>query len=168
MSAAEPRTGYRRTKDYGVRSTRGGLPLGRAAAVGIGLMALAIIPLNLTEQKQHRQAAIAEAQAWMAPGPPCPVISRLSDVAFAPTLRTVEFDGVRFGRAYSYMMCSDIADDGGRGQGSLPVCRFYDPMVIEVTTPKSHVIFLTRSQPATISVDHGQARCVLNPSKGIY
>ncbi|HEY3888814.1 MAG TPA: hypothetical protein VGL73_09590 [Caulobacteraceae bacterium] len=156
------------TRDYGVRSTHPGIPLGRAAAVGIGLIALAMIPLSTAEQQQHRQAAIAEARAWMAPGPPCPVLSRLSDIGFAPALRTVEFDGVRFGRAYSYMMCSDIADDGGRGQGSITACRFYDPMVVEVETPKSRVIFLTRTQTATVSVDHGQARCVLNPSVGIY
>jgi hypothetical protein len=157
------------TRDYGVRSTRGGLPLGKAAAVGIGLSALAMVALGLAQQKQNRQAAIAEAQAWMAPGPPCPVVSRLADIGFVPALRTVRFDDVRFGRAYGYMMCSDIADDGGRGQGSLSVCRLYDPMVVEVTTPKSHVIFFTRTQPATVSVDPlGRARCVLNPSRGIY
>ena len=152
------------TTDYGVRSTRGGLPLGWAAAVGIGLTALAMVALGVAQYRQHRQAAIAEARAWMPRGPPCPVVSRLSDVGFVPTLRTVEYDNVRYGRAYSYMACSDIADAGG-----ISVCRFYDPMVIEVTTPKSHVIFFTRTQPATVSIDpHGQARCVLNPSRGIY
>jgi hypothetical protein len=156
------------TRDYGVRSAHRGPPLHRAAAVGLGLIALAMVPVGLAQQKEDRQAAIAEARAWMAPGPPCPTVSRLTDIGFAPALRTVQFDDVHFGRAYSYMMCSDVADDGGRGQGSVSVCRFNDPMVIEVTTPKSHAIFFTRTQPATISVDHGQARCVLNPSRGIY
>ena len=41
-------------------------------------------------------------------------------------------------------------------------------MVVEVTTPESRASFFTRTQPATISVDHGQAKCVLNPSQGIY
>ena len=156
------------TRDYGVRSTRGDVPLGSAAAIGVGLIALAMVPVGMAQQRQDRQAAVAEARVWMAPGPPCPVVSRLTDIGFAPSLRTVQFDDVRFGRAYSYMMCSDVADDGGRGQGFLSVCRFNDPMVIEVATPKSHLIFLTRTRPATVSVDHGQPRCVLNPSRSIY
>jgi hypothetical protein len=156
------------TKDYGVRSVHRGLPLLRAAAGGIGFIALAMIPVGVAQQNQQRQAAIAEARSWMVAGPPCPVVSRLSDIGFLPTLRTVRFDGVRFGRAYSFMMCSDIADDGGRGQGSVSVCRFNDPMVVEVTTPKRHAIFFTRTQPATISVDHGQPKCVLNRSRSIY
>ena len=156
------------TRDYGVRSVHAGLPFGRAAVVGLGLIALAMTHAELDRQKQQKQEAIAEAQALMAPGPPCPVVARLTDIGFAPTLRTVEFDDIRFSRAYSFMMCSDIGDNGGRGPGSVSVCQFNDPMVVEVTTPKSHAIFFTRTQPATISVEHGQAKCVLNPSRGIY
>jgi hypothetical protein len=136
--------------------------------VGLVLIALAMAPVGLAQQKQQRRAAIAEARAWMPPGPPCPVVSRLSDIGFLPSLRTVQFDGIRFGRAFSYMMCSDIADDGGKGQGVASACRFNDPMVVEVTTPKNHVIFFTRAQPATISIDHGQPSCVLNRSRSIY
>jgi hypothetical protein len=156
------------TRDYGVRSTPPGLPLGRAAVVGLGLIALAMAHAELDREKQQQQAAIAEAQALLAPGPPCPVVARLTDIGFAPTLRTVEFEGARYARAYSFMTCSDIGDHGGRGPGTMSVCQFNDPMVVEVTTPKSHTTFFTRTQPATISIDHGQAKCVLNPSKGIY
>ena len=156
------------TRDYGVRSDRTGLPLGRAALVGFGLIALAMSHAELDRQKQQRRAAIAEAQTLLAPGPPCPVVARLTDIGFAPPLRTVQFNDVRFGRAYSYMICSDIGDNGGRGPGSVSVCQFNDPMVVEVTTAKSHAIFFTQTRPATISVDHGQAKCVLNPSRGIY
>jgi hypothetical protein len=156
------------TRDYGVRSDHAGPPLVGATVVGLVVMALAMTPVGLAQQQQQRQAAIAEAHAWMAPGPPCPVVSRLTDIGFLPSLRTVRFDDIRFGRAYSFMMCSDIADDGGRGQGVVSVCRFNDPMVVEVATPKSHVIFFTKTQPATISVDHGEASCVLNPSRSIY
>ncbi|HEY5007471.1 MAG TPA: hypothetical protein VII42_05675 [Caulobacteraceae bacterium] len=156
------------TRDYGVRLIHAGPPLGRAAVAGLVVLALAMVPVGLAQQQQDRQAAIAEARAWMAPGPPCPVVSRLTDIGFLPSLRTVQFDGIRFGRAYSYMMCSDITDDGGKGQGVVSACRFNDPMVVEVTTPKTHVIFFTRTQPATISIDHGQPSCVLNPSRSIY
>ena len=158
----------RAIRDYGVRSDRAGPPLGRAAVIGLGLVALAMTHAELDRQKQQKQAAIAEARVLMAPGPPCPVVARLTDIGFAPALRTIQFDDVRFGRAYSYMTCSDIGDHGGRGPGRVSVCQFNDPMVVEVTTPESHAIFFTRTQPATISVDHGQAKCVLNPSRGIY
>jgi len=156
------------TRDYGVRTIEPNLPLGWAAMVGLVLIALAMVPVGMAQQRQDRQASIAEARAWMTPGPPCPVVSRLTDIGFLPSLRTIRFDGIRFGRAYSYMMCSDIADDGGRGQGVVSVCRLYDPMVVDVTTPKTHVIFFTRTRPATITIDHGQPSCVLNPSRSIY
>jgi hypothetical protein len=155
-------------RDYGVRSDRAGPPLGRASLVGLALIALAMSHAELDRQKQQKQAAIAEAWTLLAPGPPCPTVARLTDIGFTPALRTVQFDDVHFGRAYSYMTCGDIGDNGGRGPGSVSVCQFNDPMVVEVTTPKSHVIFFTRTRPATISVDHGLARCVLNPSRGIY
>jgi len=129
-----------------------------ATVLGL-LIALATLPLAIIGQ---RQAAIAKAWAWTAPGPPCPIVSRLVDVGFAfPALTTFDFEGARFGMAYGHVDCSRIREDRLFGADSDPVCQFNNPTVVEVATRRGRIVFITGIRPATIVIARGRVRCVM-------
>ena len=147
------------TKDYGDRSGRRSRAVERIGAACGVLIALATIPLALEAQ---RQMGVAKVRAWTLPGPPCPEVSRQAYLAFGtPASNTFTYEGARFARAYGYSNCGRVADDSLLGLGSFPVCQFNNPTVVEVTTARGEFFFMTRAQPATIVLAHGQPRCVL-------
>jgi hypothetical protein len=140
------------------------LSLEQIATVCGVVLAVATIPLAVIGQ---RAAAVARARAWIAPGPPCPVVSRLTDVGFEfQPLTAFDFEGAHFGMSYGEVNCSRIRDDPLLGTGSDPVCQFNNPTVVEVATPRGHFVFVTGIRAATIIIAHGRARCMLGAKLG--
>jgi hypothetical protein len=138
--------------------------LERIATVCGVVLAVATIPLAVIGQ---REAAVARARAWIAPGPPCPAVSRLTDVGFEfQPLTPFDFEGAHFGMAYGGVTCSRIRDDPLLGTGSDPVCQFNNPTVVEFATAREHIVFVTGMRAATIVIARGQAHCVLGAKLG--
>jgi len=145
--------------DYGFRSLRGGRIAEIATALAVALMVTLTVPLALIGQ---RQSAIGRVNAWAASGPPCPVASRAAFLAYGEPIREAfRFEGVRYGMSSGYASCARIATDRVLGLGHMPICQFNDPAVLEVTTPRGQVFFMTRFRPATVTIAHGRLRCVL-------
>lgn len=128
-------------------------------AIAMGVLAVVVVGAWLVAM---RHTAEDKARAWTPAGAPCPVISRAAYLAsgFSAT-NHVDFDGVGFSRAYGYIVCSDINDDGGRSPAELPVCQFNDPGALDIVTGQGHTYYLPRTQPATVVISHGRASCVL-------
>jgi hypothetical protein len=147
------------TLDFGFRSHTRGRLADRATILAIGLM-LASTPLFAL--LLQREAALGRVRAWAAEGPPCPVISRAAFVAFGEPIRDdFNYEGVRYGMASGFARCAKIATDHLFGLGHRPICQFNDPTVIAVSGPRGQVLFLTRLQPATITLEAGRPHCVL-------
>ncbi len=127
-------------------------------AVG-GLLALVVIGGWLFAM---RSTAIDKARDWTPAGAPCPAIALKDYLASGySAANRVDFDGTGFARAYGYIVCADIADDGGRGLGQVRVCQFNDPGALDINTAQGHTYYLPRSKPATVMVSHGRVSCVL-------
>jgi hypothetical protein len=140
---------------HGRRATRGGWIIA-AVVIALGLVVTGAWLFAM------RNTAIAKARDWTPAGPPCPAVSLVDYRAsgFSAANR-VEYDGVGFARASGYIVCEDIADDGGKSSVDIPVCQFNDPSALDVATAQGHTYYLPRSKPATVVVSHGRASCVL-------
>jgi hypothetical protein len=130
------------------------------------IMAAAIVVLAVVVtgswQLAMRQDAVAKAKEWTPAGAPCPTISAADYLTSGfSAVNHSAFDGVGFARAYGYIVCDDIADDGGKSSTHIPVCQFNDPGALDITTAQGHVYYLPRTQPATVIISHGRASCVL-------
>ena len=96
-------------------------------------------------------------------GPPCP---SLTEAQFASQLlkapKATLYEGVTFARQFGHMDCSALRYGSGWGTDVYPSCQFTGPNVLVVTTPEGVWRFHTGyGQPATVSVPHGQAHCVM-------
>jgi hypothetical protein len=152
-------------KDYGVRRARRPTPLPLALS-GLSIL---IVVASMAVFKTHEVTAehrwiVAQAKAWTIAGPPCPSIGALSDVPYAiHPLETFSFQGVRFSRAYGYVSCQDILERQGRGPGTITVCQFNSPTVLQVVAPRARGLWLTDTHRATVTIaGDGAPRCVLN------
>jgi hypothetical protein len=153
------------TRDFGVRLPQRQAPI---AAIGLMVMAAALIVIKVAELRADRRATMSEASAWTIRGAPCPVVDSVDDIGFAvPRLKRFEFEGGRFARAYGYVLCQVIHDRGGVGPGRITVCQFNSPTVLDVVTGAGHATFLTGAHPATISIAGGRAACVMGAAPGV-
>jgi hypothetical protein len=150
--------------DYGAqRKPRRGVVIISGAILGI----LAIGALILTTL-HDREARIAEAKAWTVRGPPCaPGAGVAWDAADAPP-QIVDFGKARFVRGHGATRCAEIGYDGGRSDDVFPVCQFDHPGRLEITTDHGATRFqLGPLDPATVSIEHGVARCVVGRSQDV-
>jgi hypothetical protein len=130
-----------------------------AGIVALGLTAALIAPTLL----RTRNAAVAEAQAWTIPGPPCPQLP-LTEAARQPAAqKSFGYAGSGFAYAYGHVACAQIHADGGRSLvlGN-PVCQFTSPGVVMVDTGRTRTLFAPGlGSRATVSVQDGAPRCVM-------
>lgn len=130
-----------------------------AGIVALGLTAALIAPTLVRD----RNAAVAEAQAWTIPGPPCPQ-APLTEAARQPAAqKSFGYAGAGFAYAYGHVACAQIHADGGRSMvRGYPVCQFTSPGVVVVDTGKARTLFVPGlGNRATASVQDGVARCVM-------
>jgi hypothetical protein len=147
------------TEDFGVRSRRGKIPVGRIiAAVWI----VAIVGAAGGKFYLDRQAGIKNAREWAAVGPPCPADTTPVDDGFQPGQRAFAFAGVKFLGDFKTVKCSTARDQGGTGQGEVDVCKLKGASRIDLTTAKGRFRFATSRQNATLSIEQGVASCVLD------
>lgn len=139
--------------------------MGKIVAGLCGLIVLATVVVGWV---WHRHTKIAEYQAWMVTGAACPVISKADYEASGTVAGHIfEYDGARLARAYGYVNCDEVASDGGKGMGTIPVCQFNSPTMLRVTTKRGEVFYSTRTSPATVSFKDDQPSCVLNATPGL-
>jgi hypothetical protein len=107
---------------------------------------------------------IADAKAWKIDGPPCPTGSEAEFLArrYHRGPRRFDYEGVTFFRRWGHVSCAPVYEDGGRSTRFYPVCQFTGPGQLLIRTRKGDWYFSPGpGQPATISAQHGQARCVM-------
>lgn len=155
---------------HGSRLDHRGSGLGRAITIGVVVLLLATLGLVLAAE---RYAAMARLQAWTVGGPPCPTAAPADYRAFVranadriPASNTFIYDDVRFARPFGYVSCGEVADHAGRGPGTVPVCLFNDPDVVEVTTQRGQFHYMPKTRSVTIVVPDGEPRCVLGARLG--
>jgi hypothetical protein len=99
---------------------------------------------------------------WTVAGPPCPppapppihpVRSR-GDQVF-------EYGEVQFSRQSGAVNCAAVPDGGFFTQKTYRVCQFTAPGKIGVATAGLRAAFEPGNRPATVTVRHGAATCVL-------
>jgi len=133
---------------------------------GAALAVVAVSALVLVGA-HDRQARIAEAKAWTVSGAPCPGGTGRAWDADAPP-QIVDFAKARFARAHGATRCAEIGYDGGRSDDVFPVCQFDHPGRVEITTDHGATLFqLGPLDPATVTVEHGVARCVVGRSQDV-
>lgn len=153
-------------RDDGVRRSGRGERSGYVIlAILLTVSVAALFEANGAADLKQMRADIAEARAWTFAAPACPSLSRQEYLANArendvSVSRAFGFGGVRFGRGYGNVSCDMIHDDGGRSPETIPVCQFSSPGVLEVATPRGAFYFFPSTGPATVSVSHGEPRCV--------
>jgi hypothetical protein len=135
-------------------------PIELVTTIGVAFLFFGVVPIALLAQ---RHAAVEKARRLEVGGPPC---QRLSAAAFAsadaPALQTTNVGGVLFARRYGYVVCDYVATDHGRGLDRTPICRFNNPTLLAVTTPRGRFYFHTGVAPATVTLAHDEPGCVLN------
>ncbi len=149
--------------DYGARRKprRGVMIIAGAALAVVGVGALVLVGAH------DRQARIAEAKAWTVTGPPCAGGTGRAWDADAPP-QIVDFGKARFARAHGAIRCAEIGYDGGRSDDVFPICQFDHPGRLEITTDHGATLFqLGPLEPASVSVEHGLARCVVGRSQDV-
>jgi hypothetical protein len=130
------------------------------AAIAVGCLTLIFV--------NDRQAKIAEARAWTVSGALCPQGADGSWDASDGPPQIVDFGNARFARAHGAIRCTEIGYDGGRSDDVFPVCQFDHPGHLEITTDHGATRFeVGPMDPATISVEHGVARCVVGRSQDV-
>ena len=91
----------------------------------------------------------------------CP---RLAPEAFAARLtasrtlpaRHFGFGGAHFSRASGHANCETASAKGA----GFPVCRFSNPVALQVTTGRGRYDYFPGSGPATVTVRDGEASCL--------
>lgn len=151
------------TRDFG--GERGRKSKAAQRIVSIGAVAVLVVGVALVAGLA-KYSAVTKARTWAVSGPPCPSLSQAQLRALdAPIVHTVNYDSILFGRAYGYMSCTDVADHGGWGFGSVTVCQFNSPTALQVTTPHGVADYSVPTGPATVLVRDGKARCVQGASQ---
>lgn len=150
------------SSDFGARRRAAPRRSVRAWAVilvGLSLM-VAVVAAVLAKNREQK---LAEAKAWTATGPACPMLTAEDFAAgrlIAP--RTFEYDGVVFGRTAGHADCNEIGAKGGTALGATIVCQFTGPAALTVQTRKGKFHFNPGiGKAVTVMVDKGEPRCVV-------
>jgi hypothetical protein len=149
------------------RAARQRGPLGRIPRrvwIGLALVAMAFGGWRLTDRYLViKRTRIADAKAWAIAGPPCPRIAEAEFLGGSrKPIRKFDYDEVTFLRRDGHVDCAPIYEDGGRGDRFHAVCQFTNPESLQVRTGKGEWAFRPGpSQPATVSTENDEARCVL-------
>jgi hypothetical protein len=152
------------TMDYGFRKKRRRTRQMKLALAG-GLLVCAGVAgsIILAGWLRDRDLAIVEARTVALSGAPCRVVTPAAALALGlPLNQTFEYPGMRLTRAFGHVSCDEIGYEGGSGWGRFSVCQFTSPGLLHVTTSRQDVFFATGiGHPATVSLPHGELRCVL-------
>jgi hypothetical protein len=152
------------TADFGVRRGAKGPPWGMIlAGVGVLLVAGAAWYSRLS----HLPAQIATAKAWTIDGTPCTEVTKAAFAAQPIKAEQVfSYDEIGMARAFGHAECNEIGDNGGRGWGTYPVCKFTSPGILQVSTPKDgdHYFVPGPGAPTTLSFAAGKVACVVGPN----
>lgn len=150
--------------DYGARRKpqRGVVIISGAVLALLAIGALILITIN------DRQTKIAQAKAWTVSGAPCAHGAGGAWEASDAPPQIVDFGKARFARAHGAIRCAEIGYDGGRSDDVFPVCQFDHPGRLEINTGHGAAMFeLGPLDAATVSVEHGVARCVVGRSQDV-
>ena len=147
------------TADFGVRTRRSRMPIGRMIAI---LWIVAILGAVGAKFYLDRQAAIRNARAWAASGPPCPADTSPVFDGYKPGQRAFAFAGTKVLTDFKAVNCSTARDHGGLGDGEVAVCKLKGSTRIDLTTAKGRFRFLTPGRKATLSIEQGVATCALD------
>lgn len=112
---------------------------------------------------RQREAALSRAKDAAIAGPPCPSLTKAEFAARHLKVKHATFyEDVTFGRQVGHMSCNSLRYGGGWGTDMYPVCQFTGPVAVTVKTDKGEWYFFPGAgQPATVSVPHGKASCVV-------
>jgi hypothetical protein len=131
-----------------------------AFAVGVGLLAW-----NLYSNYQAVvRGRIADARAWAIVGPPCPRIDAATflERRYRQGPKRFDYQKVTFFRRHGHVSCAPIYEEGGKSDRFHAVCQFTSPGQLLIRTAKGDWYFEPGpGRPATVSMQGGQARCVL-------
>lgn len=148
------------TFDYGFRGkVRWRGPARTAALAGVALIAgLAGVALWASIQRDNENNA-ADARAYGASGPPCPVTTPARLAVEGPRLRhTFDYGGMSLSHAFGDSDCAWIVGKGGR----YPICRFTSPGSLEIRDGKTDQLFAPGiGRPAAVLRQGGQVRCLM-------
>ncbi|MDR3513269.1 MAG: hypothetical protein P4L73_16655 [Caulobacteraceae bacterium] len=152
------------TGDFGTRGRRKRSPIEMVAGVGVAVAAVGGVLLAVAGVKY---AAVSKARSWSVAGPPCASLTHDQYLSSdARVAHVFTYDDVQFGRGYGYVNCTEIADHGGFGFGTIPICQFNSPTVLQVTTARGTDYYAVPIGAATVSIEHGRPRCVQGASVG--
>jgi hypothetical protein len=146
------------TTDFGARPRRRAMPVGR---IFLAFWIVALLGAAGAKFYLDRQAAIKNARAWSASGPPCPAGPTPQDDGFQPGQRAFSFEKTMYLSDFKGVKCSTMRDQGGLGQGQVAVCKLKGSTYINLTITNHRFRFLT-GRNATISIEHGAPACVLD------
>lgn len=110
-----------------------------------------------------KRGRMDDAKAWTITGPPCPTEDKATFLLpHKKGPKRVDYEDVTFFRRFGHTSCAPIYENGGRGSRFYAVCQFTGPGELLVRTPKGEWAFATgMGQPATISMQGGEAHCVM-------
>jgi hypothetical protein len=138
---------------------------GPSRAVWIGAM----VSLSATAAvvaalgRYERRAILGQVEDWAITGPPCPPLAP-GDYArrYGRTERAVEYDGNIYARQVGHVSCRSVADPGGFGFVSHPVCQFTSPLALRIRVGGAESLFEPGpGRQATVGLERGRPRCVL-------
>jgi hypothetical protein len=137
------------------------------ALAGAIMLAIAAVIGVAQDWIQHTEEGIAGYKAWVVAGARC--ASPPSNVLATPEARALQvssFGHANFARQHGAMQCNDVATSGGWGFGLFQVCQFDHPGLVEVSTRRGVYRFWPGYlSPATISVQHDVATCVIGANQ---
>ena len=132
----------------------------RKLSIAVGLLVLAGAPLAFVYSTLADQQKLKVQ--WTIAGPPCP------PPAPPPKVRVrwrgehvFEYGEVRFSRQFGAVNCAAVPDGGFFETKTYRVCQFTAPGKVVVTAPGLEAAFEPGRRPATVTVRHGAASCVL-------
>ena len=155
-------------RDYGDPARNRAAPIWAVALIIGALVTLTIVGGLMGYDWFTRQSqAVAQSRTLTAAfdirGAPCPTLAHADYLAQGLQPRTTfEFQNVKFGRRFGHADCAVVAYRDASGAGGHPVCQFTAPALLVITTGGVESYFAPGvGVPATVSVENGQARCVL-------
>ena len=146
--------------DFGSRGPRGRI----VGGVVLGLIVAVILGVPVAIVWQEWAAIQALRRAWTIPGPPCPIVARLSPIATRrgkPAMTSVYGDAA-FTRSFGAVSCAPIPEEGLFTRGNYHVCQFNNPGGVVVRVGGRATTFEAPvGRRLTITVRHGRASCVV-------
>jgi hypothetical protein len=132
----------------------------RKMSIVVGVLALAGAPLWFVYSTLADQQKL-KAQ-WSIAGPPCPPPAPPPKVRVRSRGEHIfEYGDVRFSRQFGAVTCAAVPDGGFFETRTYRVCQFTAPGKIVVETAGLKTAFEPGRRPATVTVRHGAASCVL-------